>query len=179
MWYLDILVKSHLTLSLRLICCTTNNLRDTIPVFLKELFGFLKFNQYEYCSHSLWLHSRDCAPSPSIYESLKMPENTAYSDRIDRYKIKMHKDKIPFHRHNWKQGHQETQACKARSACHDWTIGSTTAVVMAMVRPWSVPLPFLPWKIGPNTNHTDSRISYITALHSLLGVEPKLDSEQL
>jgi len=117
---LDIPVKSCLTLSLRLICCTINNLRDKIPVFLSELLGFLKYNLKGCCSHSirLFLITRDCVPSLlyiEVWKSLKrhliqrgykqeealrkthLHVKTPYSDRIDGYKHEEAQRKTSFH----------------------------------------------------------------------------------
>ena len=73
-------------LSLRLICCTTNNLKDKIPVYTTCVFRFLKENLKRRYKHSLRLLSRDCVTCSSIYRGLKKHEKT-HSNRIGEYKI--------------------------------------------------------------------------------------------
>ena len=158
MWYW--IYRSNLvrTLSLKLICYTTNSLKDEIQVFLSELFGFLKFKKYECCSHSLWFHTRDCVPSPSTYRSLKMPEKTPYLDRVSGYNHEEAQREAPLQVHNRKQGHHGPWKTP-RAPCGDccpkaWVRLPTTvgpwdppwAVVVAMARPWSGRLHWLPWK---------------------------------
>jgi len=63
------------SLSVRLICCIPQ-----IVFGIKRwqdkciCLGFLKFNQSEYCSHSLWFHPRNCVSSSSICRGLKSLE---------------------------------------------------------------------------------------------------------
>jgi len=139
------------TLSLRLICCTTNNLRNKILVLLSAFFGFLKDNLKGHCRHSLRFHSRDCVPSPSINRRLKMPEKAPIRIELAGIKLKRYKDWHPFGwtTKNWvttgRGGHHGSPmvptAEKAMQSCHgkDATIrpsGPPRAVVVATVQPW-------------------------------------------
>ena len=67
MWYWIHQSNRVHTVSLRLICCITNNLRDTIPVVLSEFFGFLKDNLKGRCRYSIRFYTRDCVPCSTIY----------------------------------------------------------------------------------------------------------------
>jgi len=62
--------------SLRLICCTTNNLSYKISVCTKCVFGFLKDNIKGHCRHSLRFFTCDCVPCSSIYRGLIEHEMT-------------------------------------------------------------------------------------------------------
>ena len=98
MWYLDMPGNRVQTLSLRLICCTTNNLRDKIPVLSKCVCsGFSKLNLTECCSHSIRFQPRDYVLSLLFYRSLKRSQKAPLSGLNGGQKVKRHNCRAPFH----------------------------------------------------------------------------------
>ena len=85
------------TLYLGLICYTTNNLRNKIPVVLSEFFGFLNDNLKGHCRHSpsfftlviIYLF-------PLLIEGRKLPDKTPIWISMAGTKLKGHKDRHPF-----------------------------------------------------------------------------------